>query len=83
MITKSQLIFFYLSRQNFLANNANTTYFDIYQYRRSFIHPDFVYTAYNDIAIVELGKRVEYDIETRGQEPTCLGRAEKVTKVLA
>ena len=42
------------------------------------MHPYFEFSAYNDIAIIELGKRIEYDMDTRGQEPTCLGRAEKV-----
>ena len=65
-------------RQDYFANNDGTAYFDIIPFRRSFVHPYFEFSAYNDIAIIELGKRIEYDMDTRGQEPTCLGRAEKV-----
>ena len=78
-----ELIFFlFPSSQDHIYNQDGTSYGDVIPFRRIFEHPDFAYTAYNDIAVIELGKRVEYDIETRGEEPTCLGRKKEVTETL-
>ena len=41
--------------------------------KRYFKHPLYKYpTLYNDIAIAELGRRIEYNYDRYGDTPTCL-----------
>ena len=42
--------------------------------RRIFVHPGFAYPEmYNDIALIELVRRVKYDFDVLGDSPACLG----------
>jgi hypothetical protein len=42
--------------------------------KRTFIHPFYNYPQfYHDIAVSELGRRIEYDYDRFGDTPTCLG----------
>ena len=41
--------------------------------KKIYKHPNYVYpNLYNDIALLELGRRVKYDFDTFGDTPTCL-----------
>ena len=41
--------------------------------KKIYKHPNYVYpNLYNDIALLELGRRVKYDFDTYGDTPTCL-----------
>ena len=41
--------------------------------RRFFKHPFYIYPElYHDIAVVELGRRIEYDFDKFGDSPACL-----------
>ena len=39
------------------------------------MHPNFVFRdVYADIAVIELGRRIQYDYEKFGDSPSCLGK---------
>merc|ERR1719154_788119 len=51
----------------------NTIYREVVETKRVFKHPLYEYpNLYNDIAVIELGRRVEYDYEKYGDTPVCL-----------
>ena len=51
----------------------DTVYEEQIELKRHFKHPLYKYpTLYNDIAIAELGRRIEYNYDRYGDTPTCL-----------
>lgn len=62
----------------------NTENKEIIEIKRRFLHP--LYTSpslYNDIAVLELGRRVEYDFAVFGDSPSCLDQGIDVEGSLA
>jgi len=52
---------------------TNTPYKESVEVKRIFKHPHYKFTnLYNDIALLELGRRVEYDYDRYGDTPSCL-----------
>ena len=61
----------------------DTVYEEQIELKRHFKHPLYKYpTLYNDIAIAELGRRIEYNYDRYGDTPTCLdqGKYENIDK---
>eukprot|EP00092_Neocalanus_flemingeri_P037709 GFUD01041055.1.p1 GENE.GFUD01041055.1~~GFUD01041055.1.p1 ORF type:complete len:698 (+),score=145.05 GFUD01041055.1:85-2178(+) len=51
----------------------NTEYKELVEIKRVFKHPLYKYpNLYNDVALLELGRRVEYNYEVYGDTPSCL-----------
>ena len=51
---------------------------EIFEIKRVYTHP--LYNAdqqYNDIVVIELGRRVEFDFTKYGHTPTCLDRGDQ------
>jgi len=61
-------------RSNRVNNiRENTVFKEIIGVKRVFVHPLYKYpNLYNDIAILELGRRIAYDWEVFGDSPSCL-----------
>jgi hypothetical protein len=52
---------------------VNTKYQEMVETKRVYKHPLYKYgRAYDDIALIELGRRIVYDYDTFGDTPTCL-----------
>ena len=52
--------------------------------KKIYRHPLYKYPElYNDIAVVELGRRIEYDYDKLGDSPTCLDKGQDNTNKLA
>ena len=46
--------------------------------KKVYSHPSYSYPSlYTDIAVVELGRRVEYDFKKFGDSPTCLDQGDR------
>merc|ERR1739838_737577 len=53
----------------------NTEKKELIEIKRVFKHPLYKYpNLYNDVALLELGRRVEYDYDVYGDTPSCLDR---------
>jgi len=62
----------------------NTLYKELVEIKRVFKHPLYKYpNLYNDVAVLELGRRVEYDYDLYGDTPSCLDRGIEVEGKLA
>jgi len=62
----------------------NTIFKEIIEVKRVFIHPLYKYpNLYNDIAVLELGRRIAYDYDTFGDTPSCLnvGKFDTIGKI--
>ena len=58
-------------RVNTLRDNTGNK--EIIEIKRVFKHPLYKYpNLYNDVAVIELGRRVEYDYNVYGDTPSCL-----------
>jgi hypothetical protein len=52
---------------------SQTKHKEAIEMKRAFKHPLYKYgRAYDDIALVELGRRIVFDYDTDGDPPTCL-----------
>ncbi len=52
---------------------VNTKYSEIIEVKRYFKHPLYKFgRAYDDIVLVELGRRIVYDYDIFGDSPTCI-----------
>jgi hypothetical protein len=52
---------------------TQTKHKEAIEMKRAFKHPLYKYgRAYDDIALVELGRRIVFDYDTYGDTPTCL-----------
>ena len=62
---------------------SGTPYTETLEIKRVYKHPLYKFpNLYNDIAILELGRRVEYNYEKFGDTPTCIDQGlEKVGKI--
>ena len=50
-----------------------TKHVEIVEVKRVYTHPGYRYNvAYDDVAVLELGRRVEYGFEKFGDTPTCM-----------
>jgi len=59
----------------------NTPYKELVEIKRIFKHPYYRFpNLYNDIALLELGRRVEYDYERYGDAPSCLDSGLELTE---
>jgi len=56
---------------------------EIVEIKRIYKHPEYKYPQlYNDVAVLELGRRVEYDYEKFGDTPSCLDKGiNKIGKI--
>ena len=46
--------------------------------KKVYKHPLYKYPSlYNDVAVIELGRRIEYNYEKFGDSPTCMARPEQ------
>jgi hypothetical protein len=55
------------------TNRVGTKYGELIEIKRVYKHPRYKYgRAYDDIALLELGRRIVYDYDTYGFSPTCL-----------
>ena len=46
--------------------------------KKVYKHPLYEYPSlYNDVAVIELGRRIEYDFDKYGDSPTCMARPEQ------
>jgi len=53
----------------------NTPFKDVIEIKRVFKHPKYVYpNLYNDIALLELGRRIDYNYTKYGDTPQCIDR---------
>lgn len=56
----------------------NTQYKEIIEMKKVYKHPLYEYPSlYNDVAVIELGRRIEYDFDKYGDSPTCMARPEQ------
>jgi len=56
----------------------NTQYRELVEIKKVYTHPSYSYPSlYTDIAVVELGRRVEYDFKKFGDSPTCLDQGDR------
>ena len=56
----------------------NTQYRELVEIKKAYMHPSYAYPSlYTDIAVVELGRRVEYDFKKFGDTPTCLDQGDR------
>ena len=56
----------------------NTQYRELVEIKKVYKHPSYSYPSlYTDIAVVELGRRVEYDFKKFGDTPTCLDQGDR------
>jgi hypothetical protein len=54
---------------------VGTKHEEIIESKRVYKHPLYKYgRAYDDIALIELGRRIVFDYDTYGDSPTCLDR---------
>ena len=52
-----------------------TSHKEVVEVKRVFKHPLYKFpTLYNDIAVIELGRRIEYNYNKFGDTPICLDR---------
>ena len=52
---------------------ANTNYMEVIETKRVYKHPLYKYgEAYNDVSLIELGRRIVYNYDKFGDTPTCL-----------
>jgi hypothetical protein len=52
---------------------VKTKYQEVVETKRVYKHPLYKFKrAYDDIALIELGRRIVYDYDTLGDTPTCL-----------
>ena len=52
---------------------ANTKYTELIETKRVYKHPLYKYKeAYNDVSLIELGRRIAYDYDNFGDTPTCV-----------
>ncbi|XP_040581572.1 CLIP domain-containing serine protease C9 [Lepeophtheirus salmonis] len=66
-----------LSRINSMIIRDDTNHTEEIEMKRIFIYPSFqLPSLYNDIAVIELGRRIKFDYDTYGDSPSCLGRTE-------
>jgi len=65
---------------NIRQNTINREVIDI---KRVYVHPLYKYpNLYNDIAVLELGRRIEYNWDVFGDTPSCIDRGiEKIGKI--
>ena len=62
-------------RSNVITIRDNTNNLELVEVRRVYKHPNYEYPIlYNDIALVELGRRVEYNYEKFGDTPACINQ---------
>jgi len=56
----------------------NTQNKELIEMKKAYIHPHYTYPSlYDDIAVVELGRRIVYDYDKFGDSPFCLDQGEK------
>jgi len=56
----------------------NTAHKELIEMKKYYTHPHYEYPSlYDDIAVVELGRRIVYDYEKFGDTPFCLDQGEK------
>ncbi|CAB4059709.1 unnamed protein product [Lepeophtheirus salmonis] len=66
-----------LSRINSMIIRDDTNHTEEIEMKRIFTYPSFqLPSLYNDIAVIELGRRIKFDYDTYGDSPSCLGRTE-------
>ena len=54
---------------------VGTAFEEILEFKRVFLHPHYIFSKiYNDVAVLELARRVEYDYKKFGDTPTCIDR---------
>ena len=54
---------------------AGTHYNEIIEIKRIYKHPGYTFpNLYNDVAVLELGRRVEYQYDKFGDTPTCIDK---------
>ena len=60
-----------------------TEYSERIEIKRIYIHPDYHNPiSYNDVAVLELGRRIEYDFDKFGDTPVCIDKGlEKESKI--
>ena len=69
MILKSCYFFWF----KWIFYRDNTIFKEQIEIKKVYQHPSYVYPKlYNDIAVVELGRRIVYDFKKFGDTPTCL-----------
>jgi len=57
----------------------NTENKEIIEIKSIYLHPQYNYPSlYNDIAVLELGRRVEYDYQVFGDSPSCIDQGTDV-----
>ena len=62
-------------RAQFVTHRDGTPYKETIEIRRVYLHPGYKYPQpYNDIAVLELGRRIAFDFEKYGSTPVCLGK---------
>ena len=50
----------------------NQEYQEVVEIKRHFMHPFYDFLLYDDITVLELGRRVEYNFEKIGDTPACM-----------
>jgi len=56
----------------------NTAHKELIEMKKAYTHPHYEYPSlYDDIAVVELGRRIVYDYDKFGDTPFCLDQGEK------
>ena len=62
----------------------NTNHLELIEIKRVYKHPNYKYpNLYDDVAVLELGRRIEYDFDKFGDTPSCLDQGIDITDKIA
>jgi hypothetical protein len=60
---------------------VNTTFTELVEVKRVYKHPLYRFPMqYNDVAVMELGRRVEYNFEKFGDSPSCIDQGHSASE---
>ena len=69
-------------RTTFIRDQTNHTEF--VEIKRVYRHPNYKYPIfYDDVAVLELGRRIEYDFDKFGDSPSCMDQGSDITDKVA
>jgi len=62
----------------------NTGALELVEIKRVYKHPNYKFpNLYNDVAVLELGRRIEYDFDKYGDSPSCMDQGIDITDKIA